>query len=56
MRDAIERFAADSRPAALIAEDDKFWAEVRAQFVLRGDVLNLDHGWTNPTTRATSAS
>lgn len=33
-----------------LAEDEKFWAEIRNAFALREDVINLDHGWTNPTT------
>jgi isopenicillin-N epimerase len=34
-------------PTAL-AEDEAFWAEVRRAFTLDPDVINLDHGWTNP--------
>lgn len=37
-------------PAAL-AQDEAFWAEVRRAFVLHPDVVNLDHGWTNPAPR-----
>jgi len=36
----------------LIANDEKFWARVRSAYTLNPDVVNLDHGWTNPTTRA----
>ncbi|MEP7247444.1 MAG: aminotransferase class V-fold PLP-dependent enzyme [Gammaproteobacteria bacterium] len=32
-----------------LAEDETFWAEIRRSYTLRGDVVNLDHGWTNPT-------
>jgi len=35
-----------------LAEDEAFWAEVRQKFLLRPDVTNLDHGWTNPTPTA----
>ncbi len=35
-----------------LAGDEKFWARVRGAYELNPDVLNLDHGWTNPTTRA----
>lgn len=35
-----------------IARDENFWASVRRNFALRDDVLNLDHGWTNPAPRA----
>lgn len=35
-------------PPAELAEDEAFWAEVRRGFVLNPDVVNLDHGWTNP--------
>ena len=36
----------------MVADDEKLWARVRGAYVLNPDVLNLDHGWTNPTTRA----
>ena len=36
----------------LIANDEKFWARVRSAYTLNPNVVNLDHGWTNPTTRA----
>jgi selenocysteine lyase/cysteine desulfurase len=35
-----------------VASDEKFWARVRSAYVLNPDVVNLDHGWTNPSTRA----
>ncbi len=38
--------------AEALAEDEAFWAEVRQRFHLHADILNLDHGWTNPTPRA----
>ena len=37
---------------ARLAEDEAFWARVRAGYDLDPQVLNLDHGWTNPTPRA----
>ena len=37
---------------ARLAEDERFWARVRQAYALAPDVLNLDHGWTNPTPRA----
>ena len=36
----------------VLAEDEKFWAEVRSAYALNEQVLNLDHGWTNPTPAA----
>ncbi|MCA1606482.1 MAG: aminotransferase class V-fold PLP-dependent enzyme [Acidobacteria bacterium] len=36
----------------VMADDEKFWARVRSTYMLNPDVVNLDHGWTNPTTRA----
>lgn len=35
-----------------LAEDEAFWAEIRAAYDLDPDVINLDHGWTNPAPRA----
>lgn len=35
-----------------MAGDEKFWAQVRSAYTLNPDVVNLDHGWTNPTTHA----
>jgi isopenicillin-N epimerase len=35
-----------------IARDERFWARVRRDFALNDDVLNLDHGWSNPAPRA----
>ena len=35
-------------PPAVLAQDEAFWAEVRRAFQLHPDVVNLDHGWTNP--------
>ena len=42
---------AEAAPARL-AEDERFWARVRQAYALAPDVINLDHGWTNPTPRA----
>ncbi len=39
-------------PPGQLAEDEKFWAEIRSRYDLNSEVLNLDHGWTNPTPRA----
>lgn len=33
-----------------LAANEKFWAQVRRAFVLNPNVVNLDHGWANPTT------
>lgn len=38
-----------------IARDESFWANVRGNFALQGDVVNLDHGWSNPAPRAAVA-
>ena len=35
-----------------LAEDERFWARVRKAYELAPDVINLDHGWTNPAPRA----
>ncbi len=43
---------ATARTPMALAEDEKFWAEIRASYALREDVVNLDHGWTNPTPKA----
>lgn len=42
----------DPRPSDVAAQDEAFWARVRRAYDLQPDVLNLDHGWTNPTPRA----
>ena len=42
---------AAAEPARL-AEDESFWARIRRAYDLRSDVVNLDHGWTNPAPRA----
>lgn len=39
-------------PPARLAEDEAFWARVRRGYALDPQVLNLDHGWTNPAPRA----
>src|SRR5262245_48803614 len=41
----------DSAAPEQMASDEKFWAQVRGAYTLNSDVVNLDHGWTNPTTR-----
>lgn len=38
--------------AERLAQNELFWARVRSAYVLNPDVVNLDHGWTNPTTDA----
>ena len=35
-----------------LVDDEAFWARVRAGYSLDPEVLNLDHGWTNPAPRA----
>ncbi len=42
----------DAAAPELMADNEKFWARVRSAYRLNPDVVNLDHGWTNPTTRA----
>ncbi|HMG32727.1 MAG TPA: aminotransferase class V-fold PLP-dependent enzyme [Blastocatellia bacterium] len=42
----------DAAAPELMANDEKFWARVRGAYTLNPDVVNLDHGWTNPATRA----
>lgn len=39
---------ADSRPDDVVARDETYWARVRKLYALQPDVLNFDHGWTNP--------
>ncbi|MEO8577007.1 MAG: aminotransferase class V-fold PLP-dependent enzyme [Gemmatimonadales bacterium] len=41
----------DSRAPEVIARDEVYWARVRGLYNLQPDVINLDHGWTNPTPR-----
>src|SRR5713101_140901 len=41
----------DAAAPERLAGDEKFWARVRGAYELNPDVLNLDHGWTNPATR-----
>ena len=41
----------DAAEPELISEDEKFWADVRNAYTLNPDVVNLDHGWTNPAAR-----
>lgn len=48
---ALARRGPAASPSRL-ADDEAFWAEVRAAFDLDPDVLNLDNGWTNPAPRA----
>lgn len=48
LEDALENAA--GRTPEVVAEDEKFWARIRKSYALREDVINLDHGWTNPTT------
>ena len=42
----------DQRPHEVIARDEAYWARVRGLYNLQPDVVNLDHGWTNPAPRA----
>lgn len=39
------------RPDDELARDEAFWSKVRNGYDLHPDVVNLDHGWTNPTPR-----
>src|SRR5690606_5939512 len=32
-------------------DDERFWSRVRRGYFLDPKVVNLDHGWTNPTPR-----
>jgi selenocysteine lyase/cysteine desulfurase len=41
-----------SEDSVRLAEDERFWARVRDAYALAPDVINLDHGWTNPAPRA----
>ncbi len=47
----LERLGAGASPE-LLAKNERFWARVRTSYVLNPSVINLDHGWTNPTPRA----
>jgi selenocysteine lyase/cysteine desulfurase len=49
---AAELARLGSTAPARLAEDEAFWARVRAGYALDPAVLNLDHGWTNPAPRA----
>ncbi len=42
----------DPRPDDVVARDEKYWSRVRALYDLQPNVINLDHGWTNPTPRS----
>ena len=42
----------DQRSPDVIARDEAYWARVRGLYNLQPDVVNLDHGWTNPPPRA----
>jgi isopenicillin-N epimerase len=46
----LPRRGAAAAPAAL-AEDEPFWARIRKTYALDPNVVNLDHGQTNPTAR-----
>ena len=41
----------DPRPDDVVARDETYWSRVRALYDLQANVINLDHGWTNPTPR-----
>lgn len=45
----VESHASAAAPEAL-AGDESFWVRVRSAYALNPNVVNLDHGWTNPTT------
>ncbi len=38
-----------------VARDERFWARIRGAYVLNQELLNLDHGWSNPAPRAAVA-
>ena len=42
----------DPRPDDVVARDETYWSRVRALYDLQANVINLDHGWTNPTPRS----
>ena len=42
----------DAAAPERMADDENFWRRVRSAYTLNPDVVNLDHGWTNPTTHA----
>ncbi len=42
----------DGVDAATLARDEELWRTVRGLYDLHDDVVNLDHGWTNPPPRA----
>lgn len=42
----------DAAAPELLAGDERFWAQMRKAYTLNPNVVNLDHGWTNPATRA----
>lgn len=44
-------FAGESRARGVVAADEALWGRVRRLYDLSPDVVNLDHGWTNPTPR-----
>jgi hypothetical protein len=35
-----------------IARDERFWGNIRRAYTLNRQVVNLDHGWTNPAPTA----
>ena len=39
----------DEREDDAVVRDEAYWARIRSLYGLRRDVVNLDHGWTNPT-------
>ncbi len=51
LSDSGAQSLSDSRPPEVVARDEAYWARVRDLYNLQADVLNLDHGWTNPTPR-----
>jgi len=49
---AAQEIGRDSRSDDEVARDEKHWARVRRVYDRHRTVLNFDHGWANPTTRA----
>ncbi|MEP6593402.1 MAG: aminotransferase class V-fold PLP-dependent enzyme [Acidobacteriota bacterium] len=48
-------FPVDGLKDEQVARDERFWARIRGAYVLNQELLNLDHGWSNPAPRAAVA-
>ena len=51
--DALEMFAGENAMAVGAADNEAFWAKIRAGFDLPPGVINLDNGYCNPLSRET---